>query len=46
MLNGYIAFLKASKRGATEPGAGLTVREETPAYITDPESPDFQPPDS
>ena len=23
MLNGYIAFLKASKRGATEPGADL-----------------------
>ncbi|KXK14212.1 MAG: 30S ribosomal protein S23 [Chloroflexi bacterium OLB14] len=36
MLNGYIAFLKKSKQGANEPGANLSVREETASYITEP----------
>jgi four helix bundle protein len=46
MLNGYIAFLKASKRGATEPGAGTTIREESPVYTTGLTSSDSQFPDS
>ena len=32
MLNGYIAFLKKSKRGADEPGARHSIDEETLAY--------------
>lgn len=40
MLNGYIAFLKASKRGAAEPGAGSSVHEELTAYIFDPDPSD------
>ncbi len=40
MLNGYIAFLKASKRGATEPGAGLAVREDNTIYNATLEHPD------
>ncbi|MBM3180081.1 MAG: four helix bundle protein [Chloroflexi bacterium] len=38
MISGYIAFLKESKRGASEPGANHHVREESSAYIanTDP----------
>jgi four helix bundle protein len=40
MLNGYIAFLKASKRGLTEPGSGLAVREDSVAYTTDSDQPD------
>jgi len=32
LINGYIAFLKASKRGATEPGAGLSIREGSDNY--------------
>lgn len=39
MLNGYISFLKASKRGATEPGAGLAVHETPAHYDITPESP-------
>ena len=35
MLNGYIAFLKQSKRGATEPGANLPVRESSESYLID-----------
>jgi hypothetical protein len=31
MLNGYIAYLKRSKRGATEPGAQMR-EQETPYY--------------
>lgn len=42
MLNGYIAFLKASKRGAAEPGAGLSVREEPAPYEVDPAFSDTQ----
>jgi four helix bundle protein len=35
MLNGYIAFLKRSKRGANEPGANRSVREAPIPYITE-----------
>jgi four helix bundle protein len=42
MLNGYIAFLKTSKRGATEPGVGLSTREEPAVYIIDPDPSDSQ----
>ena len=35
MLNGYIAFLKRSKRGANEPGANRSVREDEVPYITE-----------
>jgi four helix bundle protein len=42
MLNGYIAFLKASKRGESEPGASLAVHEEGPYYdnLSESELPD------
>jgi four helix bundle protein len=39
MLNGYIAFLKASKRGATEPGSVSAVREELAIYPIETEQP-------
>lgn len=39
MLNGYIAFLKQSKRGATEPGANISMREDIAAYLLNPEDP-------
>ena len=35
MLNGYISFLKTSKRGADEPGASLAVREVQSSYPID-----------
>ena len=35
MLNGYVSFLKTSKRGAAEPGASLAVGEEQTPYHTD-----------
>ncbi len=35
MLNGYIAFLKCSKRGANEPGANHSVREASIPYINE-----------
>jgi four helix bundle protein len=37
MLNGYINFLKKSKRGANEPGANLSVREDSLPYDMEPE---------
>ncbi len=42
MLNGYINFLKQSKRGANEPGATLSARDEPAPYLpdSDPEAPD------
>jgi len=43
MLNGYIAFLKASKRGASEPGAAI--REESAPYAIDPDLSDPLAPD-
>lgn len=33
LLNGYIAYLKRSKRGSNEPGAHLAAREVPEAYI-------------
>jgi four helix bundle protein len=35
IINGYIAFLKRSKRGANEPGANQTIREDPAPYFTD-----------
>jgi len=35
MLNGYISFLKTSKRGAAEPGAIITVHEESAPFHTE-----------
>lgn len=32
MINGYIGFLKRSKRGANEPGSARIIREETTVY--------------
>lgn len=40
MISGYIAFLKESKRGASEPGANHHIREDTPAYIINTDLPD------
>jgi len=40
MISGYIAFLKESKRGASEPGANQHIREDSPTYIIDTEPPD------
>ena len=34
MLNGYIGYLKKSKKGANEPGANHAVREEAESYKT------------
>lgn len=43
MLNGYISYLKNSKKGANEPGANHAIREETMPYDAEPieDSPDF-----
>jgi len=35
IINGYIAFLKRSKRGANEPGANQTIWEDPAPYFTD-----------
>ena len=35
MLNGYISFLKRSKRGANEPGANRSLREAPIPYTTE-----------
>ncbi|MEW6094739.1 MAG: four helix bundle protein [Chloroflexota bacterium] len=35
MLNGYIAYLKHSKRGENEPGAASMVRELPPEYFAE-----------
>ena len=40
MLNGYIAFLKESKRGANEPGAATYIRETSVPYSADLDSPE------
>lgn len=37
MLNGYIAYLKTSKRGVDEPGSELSVRERPASYPDEPE---------
>ena len=36
MLHGYIAYLKKSKQGDSEPGANSTVREDPELYTTNP----------
>lgn len=45
MLNGYIAYLKRSKRGANEPGSSTTLREVRQEYETEPSS-EPSPPDN
>jgi hypothetical protein len=35
IINGYIAYLKRSKRGEKEPGANYTFREEPTEYLTE-----------
>ncbi len=35
MLNGYIAYLKESKRGLSEPGSAVYVRESSFPYLED-----------
>jgi four helix bundle protein len=40
MINGYITFLKGSKRGISEPGANHYVREDSEVYIIDADTPD------
>lgn len=40
LLNGYIAFLKRSKRGENEPGAVTHIREDQPGYFWDDNSKD------
>jgi four helix bundle protein len=35
MLNGYIGYLKKSKKGANEPGVNSTIREETEPYAAE-----------
>lgn len=35
LINGYIAFLERSKRGANEPGSRSSVREDQEDYIVD-----------
>jgi len=40
MISGYIAFLKESKRGASEPGANHHARESAPTYIINTDPPD------
>jgi four helix bundle protein len=42
MLNGYISFLKTSKRGATEPGATISVHDVSNPYLSE----DFSEPES
>ena len=40
MLNGYISFLKQSKRGVGEPGSAVYLREEPAPYMIDSDHPD------
>jgi four helix bundle protein len=40
MLNGYISFLKESKRGLSEPGSGVYVRKPSSSYFADLDSPE------
>ena len=39
MINGYIAYLKESKRGLSEPGANQNIREDPEIYMVDTGSP-------
>ena len=36
MLNGYIAYLKKSKQGASEPGANHHIHEDSADYLAEP----------
>jgi four helix bundle protein len=36
LLNGYILFLKRSKRGANEPGANLVIRDDPAPFLPEP----------
>ena len=40
MINGYISFLKKSKRGISEPGAYDYIKEDSVAYNINPDIPD------
>jgi four helix bundle protein len=40
MLNGYISFLKESKRGVNEPGSTIHVHESSSPYLGDSDSPE------
>ena len=40
MLNGYISFLKESKRGVNEPGSTIHVHESSSPYLGDSASPE------
>ena len=40
MLNGYISFLKESKRGVSEPGSSVYIRESTTPYFADTDLPE------
>jgi four helix bundle protein len=42
MLNGYISFLKESKRGASEPGSAVYVRESPSPYLEEIDPPETQ----
>ena len=48
MINGYISFLKESKRGAAEPGANHVMHEdlEFPKYIVNPDAPNPESPNT
>ena len=35
LINGYIGYLKRSKKGQTEPGAGLSIHDEASSYDYD-----------
>jgi hypothetical protein len=39
LINGYIAYLKRSKKGADEPGANYTVHDQQETYSIDPPNP-------
>ncbi len=41
LINGYIAYLKRSKKGANEPGSSRSIKEPPEFYLTD--DPNFPP---
>ena len=43
IINGYIAYLKRSKRGEKEPGANYAVRDESTEYLTEDNTAQFPP---
>ena len=40
LINGHVGYLKRSKQGENEPGAGHALRENVAAYETDPSETD------